>query len=715
MRQTVNTHHTMRLFVRILIRSVGNLGLLVFFVYAFHLAKRSFGPRRKVLSRQYRKSAISDFSPDASPSLSKLASEVAVDAEARIHRSLTGCGSEEPTTTVSRLHSASKRMPNAIAFMDYTVRNGAMVWRESVTWQQYYLRSLHIAHDLISTHNFAKHDVALFVSESRPEFFLAWMGVQMCGGICSAAHAWSSLEELDQVVRTVSPKVCFVDRLDLVQHFASTSIVVMHLDTAAKTWGEATPTEDVSIVKQRIREIRPGHASQILFSSGQHLGVTKPYLLSHDNVTFSARAFLQHHENTSRWGHPHPLDQQHLLQQSSHEHICSFLPLSHVGSLVIDLHVPMCITASQSYKTACTVWTLHKQGSDGLTNLLFTALEEIRPTLFLGMPAVWDRIRRALQANTNNALTKFALDTGKQWFTAVQAGQHGTEPVALYYAERFVLNKIKRKLGLDRCKLLMSSGAPIARKQLEYFGSLGLHIMESFGATGCSGPQCMGRQDYFICGNVGVSLPSCELKLERVDELEDGGEICVRGRHVCMGVLNDAETTNRVIDSEGFFRTNHLGRLDRFGCLELIGRRDELVGVEKGKLLGLNQIEAILRERARPLVDRVVVVSIERGSVLRVFVTLRQPVASKSEPPPLTGPALWKQIQCAVDEVNTALKGVCEIEHFYVLPQTIKFTSFGTEAELTHSGQARRSVVKQKYQNELRVLTSKGFSSKSQQ
>ncbi len=45
------------------------------------------------------------------------------------------------------------------------------------------------------------------------------------------------------------------------------------------------------------------------------------------------------------------------------------------------------------------------------------------------------------------------------------------------------MNKIKKRLGLDQAKLLMSSGAPIARNQLEFFGSLGLHIMESFGAT----------------------------------------------------------------------------------------------------------------------------------------------------------------------------------------------------------------------------------------
>lgn len=703
----------MRLAIRFGVRWLGNVGVLLFALYALHLAKRSFGPKRKVLSRQYRKSAATDFAPGKPPSLSKLPGEVSVSSEHRIHRSLTGVGSEEPTTTVARLALASQNMPSAAAFMDYAVSaDGSLVWEAKVTWQQYYDRSFNIAASgLLGKVN--KHDVVLFVSESRPELFLAWMAVQMCGAICCSAHAWSSVDELKAVLHIVKPVLCFVDRDDLLLGDALGVPVVSLANPVAFAeqldHSQASPLES-ALLDKRIAAIRPGHASQILFSSGQQTIQSKPYLLSHDNVTFSARAFLRHHENTSRWGG----------SGGENEHVCSFLPLSHVGALVMDLHVPMCLTATTSYRTACTVWTLHKRCPAGVQvpNLLFTSLKHIRPTLFLGMPAVWDRIHRALQLQLSTGpLTQLAMDTGRQWFQAVQAGNHGTEPVWLYYAERYVLNSIKRQLGLDRCKLLMSSGAPIARKQLEFFGSLGLHVMEIFGATGCSGPQTMGRQDYFECGKVGVSLPSCELKLVPVPEYHeqggDGGEICVRGRHVCMGVLNDAETTNRVIDSDGFFHTNHIGKLNQFGCLELVGRMDELVGASKHKL-GLNHIEAIVRDCARPLVDRVVVVSVDSANRLRVFMTLRQPRSPLSSHVP-SADELYHQLAAAVAEANHVLRGVCEIEHFFLLPREVKFTSFGTGAELTHSGQARRSVVKLKYQNELRVLTSAGFSSKSQQ
>ncbi|KAH9256987.1 hypothetical protein BASA81_004808 [Batrachochytrium salamandrivorans] len=701
----------MRLAIRFGVRWLGNVGVLLFALYALHLAKRSFGPKRKVLSRQYRKSAITDFAPGKPPSLSKLPSEVSVSSEHRIHRSLTGVGSEEPTTTVARLALASQNMPNAAAFMDYSLSGESLVWEAKVTWGQYYARSFNIAaSELLAKVN--KHDVVLFVSESRPELFLAWMAVQMCGGICCSAHAWSSMDELKVVLQIVKPVLCFVDRDELLGD--GLGVPVMSLADpgafAAQLEKDQVNAQDVALLEKRIATIRPGHASQILFSSGQQTIQSKPYLLSHDNVTFSARAFLRHHENTSRWG-----------GNGENEHVCSFLPLSHVGALVMDLHMPMCLTATTSYRTACTVWTLHKRttiDSIAVPNLLFTSLKHIRPTLFLGMPAVWDRIHRALQKQMSTGpVVQLALDTGRQWFQAVQAGRHGTEPVWLYYAERYVLNSIKRQLGLDRCKLLMSSGAPIARKQLEFFGSLGLHVMEIFGATGCSGPQTMGRQDYFECGKVGVSLPSCELKLVPVAEYPgqggegDVGEICVRGRHVCMGVLNDAETTNRVIDSDGFFHTNHIGKLSRFGCLELVGRMDELVGGSKHKL-GLNHIEAIVRDCARPLVDRVVVVSVDNANQLRVFMTLRQSPSPSHLP---SADEVYHRIATAVSEANHVLRGVCEIEHFFLLPREVKFTSFGTGAELTHSGQARRSVVKLKYQNELRVLTSPGFSSKSQQ
>src|SRR6266702_717750 len=78
-----------------LVRSLGNLGFLVFAFYALHIVQRSFGPRPKVISRKFRKSAPSDFAPEKQK-LSILAQDVASNAEARITRSLTGVGSEEP-------------------------------------------------------------------------------------------------------------------------------------------------------------------------------------------------------------------------------------------------------------------------------------------------------------------------------------------------------------------------------------------------------------------------------------------------------------------------------------------------------------------------------------------------------------------------------------------------------------------------------------------
>jgi len=747
--------------------------MFLFAIYSIHLARRSFGPRPKVLSRQYRPSALTDLSDPKRGSLRKLKGDVSTSSEARINRSLTGVGSEEPVTTVYRLHTAASMKPKAAAFMvpDFTkTTETSMAWKQALTWEEYWRSSRAIAKSLIAL-EFQRHDVAVFFSESRPEFFVAWMGVQAAGGVCASGHPWSYKTELVRFCEMISPRIAFVDspsHVDALKGVQGLDRVVVISDQAAfeEFLSLGKNVSDSRLDEDRIRGIRPGHASCILFSSGQSSD-NRPLLLSHDNVTFSARAFLQHHENISRWGTRHPFDKTTPVQQPgdsrSTEHILSFLPLSHVGTLVLDLHVPMCLTSFKSYGTACTVWTLHKNPTNPLKrDTLYLGLVSVRPTIFIGMPAVWERFRRAIRLPESfpyRFVLQWARDLGSRWFEAVQAGSHGIEPIGLSYAEQYVFLSIKKKLGLDRAKLLMSSGAPIARDQLEFFGSLGLHIIESFGATGCSGPQTMGRHDYFVCGNVGVSLPSCELKIVPVPEYSDDvmadfsasvsassstvanggnghgrvGEICVRGRHVCIGVLNDPDATNAVIDEDGYFHTNHIGRLDKHGCLELIGRRDELVGVTAAdqigtgrmstrsgnkKKVGLSYIEALLKERARPILDRVVVVDVRNDSSscrLRVFGTLRREVTEESKIVSTVDRDLLSKIQQAVDSTNETLGGICTIEAFLVLRPEIKFTAFGEDPELTHTGQARRGVVQRKYQHELRVLLSDNYNSMSQQ
>jgi long-chain-fatty-acid--CoA ligase ACSBG len=69
---------------------------------------------------------------------------------------------------------------------------------------------------------------------------------------------------------------------------------------------------------------------------------------------------------------------------------------------------------------------------------------------------------------------------------------------------------------MDRCTFCYSGAAPISQATLQFFGVLGIHVMEVYGMSECTGPQCMGTPDYFKIGTVGPALPGTDLKIDHV-------------------------------------------------------------------------------------------------------------------------------------------------------------------------------------------------------
>ena len=98
-----------------------------------------------------------------------------------------------------------------------------------------------------------------------------------------------------------------------------------------------------------------------------------------------------------------------------------------------------------------------------------------------------------------------------------------------------------------------------------------------YGLSETSGAATYMEPPYLSFDKTGRAIPGSSIKIFNPDEA-GVGEICIKGRHVFMGYLNNPESTQDVIDSEGYFHTGDIGCIDQItGLLDITGRLKEII------------------------------------------------------------------------------------------------------------------------------------------
>ncbi len=130
-------------------------------------------------------------------------------------------------------------------------------------------------------------------------------------------------------------------------------------------------------------------------------------------------------------------------------------------------------------------------------------------------------------------------------------------------------------------RLFVSGSAPLlAETHREFEDRTGHRILERYGMTetnmNTSNPYDGERR----AGTVGFALPGVELRIMaggvEVARGEVGG-IAVRGPNVFAGYWQMPEKTREDLGEDGWFLTGDLGRLDRDGYVQIVGRAKDLV------------------------------------------------------------------------------------------------------------------------------------------
>jgi long-chain-fatty-acid--CoA ligase ACSBG len=136
-------------------------------------------------------------------------------------------------------------------------------------------------------------------------------------------------------------------------------------------------------------------------------------------------------------------------------------------------------------------------------------MREVRPTVFFGVPRVWEKIQEKLvqmgraSQGVKKSIATWAKNIGTDNTKRAQYGGAGGHPWSYGCANALVLSKIKEALGLDQCKANFTAAAPIAPETLWYFGCLNIPVYEVFGQSECTGPHTVSYAGEWKIGTCG--------------------------------------------------------------------------------------------------------------------------------------------------------------------------------------------------------------------
>ena len=268
-------------------------------------------------------------------------------------------------------------------------------------------------------------------------------------------------------------------------------------------------------------------------------------MLSHDNLYYAAMTAIQ------------------LLQlRKKNEVMVSYLPLSHIAGNIVDIWAAV-------LNLHTIVFADKLMMKDG--KVLGETLREARPTIFLGVPRIWEKIMEGMQnkGKDTKGLKKKLVGACKT--AGVDHNLNSKKTIMYTVGQKVIYPKVLEALGLDRCRLFLSGAAPITPETLKYFLGFDIIIHEGYGMSETTGCHCVMLGDEPKLGCVGRTITGSETKVINTDA-HGNGEICMRGRNIMMGYLNREDKTREDIDDEGWVHSGDIGTIDSNGYVRISGK-----------------------------------------------------------------------------------------------------------------------------------------------
>jgi len=554
----------------------------------------------------------------------------------------------------------------------------------TTTWSEYRAQARAAAKGLLALGLTRGKGVSI-IGFNCPEWAVADIGAIYAGGCPAGIYTTSTAEQCKYIAEHAEVQVAVVENEEQLAKFLEIrdalpelkAIVMMqgdHDDENVYAWddfiakGQGVTDETLEAA---IEAQSPDDVCTYIYTSGT-TGDPKAVMITHDNITWTARAALE--ELGARDG----------------DRMISYLPFSHIAEQIVSLHGPVVAGACTSFAESIEA--------------LGDNLKEVRPTIFLAVPRVWEKIQGKMQAAAanNSGLKKkiaaWARGVGMKGGYAMQEDK----PLPLFWgvADKLVFSKVRDALGLDQARICITSAAPISKSTLEFFLSLGIPIMEVYGMSECTGPATVSMPDRYRTTWVGKKLTGTELKIA------EDGEICMRGRHVFKGYYKNDSATAETIDEEGWLHSGDIGKIEN-GYLKITDRKKDLIitaGGEniapqliEGKLKGISVVSqaVVVGDRRKHLSALITLDETKLDEVLRESGSSAKTMAAAADDQKVQQ---WLMKQ--VEGINKDLARVQTVKKIKILPADLSIEG----GELTPTMKVKRKIVNEKYSDAIEAF-----------
>jgi long-chain acyl-CoA synthetase len=543
-------------------------------------------------------------------------------------------------------------------------------------------------------------DFAVIWSRNRPEPNIADMAVMHACGVPVFLYNTLAPEQAAYIADHCEATIAIVEDRDFAARLKTVRSQLPRLRRVILIDGQIEPGDDWLISWQDVlalgraeagrspdlfddtwRRVTPDDLATLIYTSGT-TGPPKGVMITHHNVRYYTAA-------TERVLPP----EQFAAETGAR--LISYLPMAHATGRSVDYWRPM-IHGS-------TVAFCPDAGQ------LFEVAQQVRPTLLVGVPRVWEKLHAALSAGIaaepdagRRQLVESAIETGRQLVRRRQRGEPAPAEL-LAAAERAapVGRLLLARAGLDECNLATTGAAPIDPEIVEFFQALGLPLIEAWGMTELTNAATLIHPDRVRNGTVGTAFPGVELRLSA------DGEVLVRGPLVMKGYYRDPARTAETLDADGWLRTGDIGELDADGFLRIMDRKKELIITSGGKNISPANIEYFLQRH--PLIGQACAIGDRRNYVTALLVldgeaapawARQHGIQTQSLAELATHPQVLAGVEQAVRDANEHLARVEQVRRFKLLPA--EWTA--ETGELTPTLKRRRRVITERYAKEIELL-----------
>ena len=558
---------------------------------------------------------------------------------------------------------------------------GTPTW-QSISSAELYRRVMGVVQEL-GRLGVSRGDRVAIMAENRPEWTIADFAILLRGAVTVPIYPTLTAGQVSYLLRHSGARIAFVSSAEQLAKLCSIQsetfveqVIVMDEAAAAEpgvlsmpAMMAAGPTQRVPELDAMGKAVSPDELATIIYTSGT-TGVPKGAMLTHGNIasnlSVSLAAFQLHAET---------------------DLAVSFLPLSHITARHVDF--------AELYRGVVIAYC-------PVIDELPRVMREVRPTIFVAVPRVYEKIYNKVQRDIGPGLKRriyeWALSVGRKHLDEIIAGRRPSS-LAWKLANRLVFSKVTTAMG-GRIRVFCSGGAPLSKALAEWYAQLGIVIHEGYGLTETSPVVAVNTPGACRLGTVGRPMPNIELRIA------PDGELLVRGPSVFQGYWNSPEETAAAFEGD-WFRTGDIANLDADGYLSVTDRKKDLIKTSGGKFIAPQPIENSFK--SFPYVAEAVLVGERRRFASVVLFpafamleewALQAGIRWASRAELVSHPQVEALYAEVVEQINRSLAQFQQLKRFLLASEEPSIAA-GT---MTPTFKLRRRSVEARYQEEIEKL-----------